>query len=284
MKGLASTSVKIAKSAATFWKTLSGIKNPQICCLVVMVHFALWKRRVATTRNENYLPFDGICPPITFKHTWTWAKKGKNHSICGLVVSTTPWLKRSTKKFLYSQFIHFQSTVKQHVFLSLQRRFWVVSRFWTTFIGFDCKRSDPWNDDKIPKDSSRSLELAVVSKTRVFKQPSISSSSYTNQQGTHEIREEVLSNVGAQDIDTSGYQVPDLDDVEFYCSNAQLDVTLSLDRTLILLFHQQRLTTWRREVERKTPSPRGCREQRELSSTKRDPMHCWEFVHLEQEI
>ena len=31
-----------------------------------------------------------------------------------------------------------------------------------------------------------------------------------------EMREEVFSNVGAQDIDTSGYQVSDLDNVEFY--------------------------------------------------------------------
>ena len=39
----------------------------------------------------------------------------------------------------------------------------------------------------------------------------------TNQQGTHETREEVLSSVGAQDMDTSGYQVSaDLDEVEFY--------------------------------------------------------------------
>ena len=39
-----------------------------------------------------------------------------------------------------------------------------------------------------------------------------------NQQGTHEMRDEVLSSVGAQeDLDTKGYQVStDLDDVEFY--------------------------------------------------------------------
>ena len=39
-----------------------------------------------------------------------------------------------------------------------------------------------------------------------------------NQQGTHEMGDEVLPNVGAQEgLDTSGYQVSaDLDDVEFY--------------------------------------------------------------------
>ena len=36
-----------------------------------------------------------------------------------------------------------------------------------------------------------------------------------NQHGRREKRDEVLSSVGAQDTDTSGYQVPDLDDVDF---------------------------------------------------------------------
>ena len=37
-----------------------------------------------------------------------------------------------------------------------------------------------------------------------------------NQQATHEKRDEVLSGVGARDMDTSGYEVSaDLDDVEF---------------------------------------------------------------------
>ena len=34
-----------------------------------------------------------------------------------------------------------------------------------------------------------------------------------NQQGTHEMTDEVLSSVGAQDMDTSGYQVSDLENV-----------------------------------------------------------------------
>ena len=39
-----------------------------------------------------------------------------------------------------------------------------------------------------------------------------------------EMRDEVLSSVRAQYMDTSGYQVSDLDDVEFYWKNDQLDV------------------------------------------------------------
>ena len=47
-----------------------------------------------------------------------------------------------------------------------------------------------------------------------------------NLQETHEMRDEVLSSVGAQEgLDTSEYQVSaDLDDVEIYWENDQLDV------------------------------------------------------------
>ena len=36
------------------------------------------------------------------------------------------------------------------------------------------------------------------------------------------MREEVLSSVGAQDLDTSSYQVSDLEDIEFNWENSQL--------------------------------------------------------------
>ena len=46
-----------------------------------------------------------------------------------------------------------------------------------------------------------------------------------NQRGTMEMRDEVLcSVVGAQDLDTSSYQVTDLEDKEFNWKNSQLDM------------------------------------------------------------
>ena len=45
-----------------------------------------------------------------------------------------------------------------------------------------------------------------------------------NHEGTIEMREEVLSSVGAQDLDTSSYQVSDLEDIEFNWENSQLDM------------------------------------------------------------
>ena len=47
-----------------------------------------------------------------------------------------------------------------------------------------------------------------------------------NQEGTIEMRDEVLSSVGAQDLYTSSYQVSDLEDIEFNWENDQLDSVL----------------------------------------------------------
>ena len=45
-----------------------------------------------------------------------------------------------------------------------------------------------------------------------------------NQEGTMEMRDEVLSSVGAQDLDTSSYQVSNLEDIEFNWENSILDL------------------------------------------------------------
>ena len=45
-----------------------------------------------------------------------------------------------------------------------------------------------------------------------------------NEEGTMEMRDDVLSSVGAQDLDTSSYQVSDLEDIEFNWENLQLDM------------------------------------------------------------
>ena len=45
-----------------------------------------------------------------------------------------------------------------------------------------------------------------------------------NQEGTMEMREEVLSSVGAQDLNTSSYQVSDLEGIEFSWEDSQLDM------------------------------------------------------------
>ena len=49
-----------------------------------------------------------------------------------------------------------------------------------------------------------------------------------NQEGTMEMREEALSSVGAQDLDTSSYQVSDLEDIGFNWEDSQLDIDCSV--------------------------------------------------------
>ena len=49
-------------------------------------------------------------------------------------------------------------------------------------------------------------------------------SNISKQEGTIEMRDEVLSSVGAQNVDTSGYQACDLDDVDLCWETYQLDV------------------------------------------------------------
>ena len=45
-----------------------------------------------------------------------------------------------------------------------------------------------------------------------------------NQEGTMEMRDELLSRVGDQDLDDSSYQVSDLEDIEFSWQYSQLDM------------------------------------------------------------
>ena len=45
-----------------------------------------------------------------------------------------------------------------------------------------------------------------------------------NQQGTFEMREEVLSSVGAQDTETRGYELSDLEDIEFSWKDTAVDM------------------------------------------------------------
>ena len=45
-----------------------------------------------------------------------------------------------------------------------------------------------------------------------------------NQDGTMEMKDEVISSVGAQDLDTSNQQVSDLEDIDFNWENSQKDM------------------------------------------------------------
>ena len=75
-----------------------------------------------------------------------------------------------------------------------------------------------------------------------------------NHEGTFEMRDEVLSSVGAKDLDTSSYQVSDLEDIEFNWENPKLDMDAVFRPGIDTPFLQQHLTIyWRVMDHLKTP-------------------------------
>ena len=65
-----------------------------------------------------------------------------------------------------------------------------------------------------------------------------------NQEGTMEMRDEVLSSVGAQDLDTSSYQVSNLEDIEFNWEDSQLDLDAVFRPGIDTPFLQQHSTIY----------------------------------------
>ena len=65
-----------------------------------------------------------------------------------------------------------------------------------------------------------------------------------NQQGTFEMREEILSSVGAQDLDTSSNQVSHLEDKELNWEKSQLDIDAVFGPGIDTPFLQQHLTIY----------------------------------------
>ena len=59
------------------------------------------------------------------------------------------------------------------------------------------------------------------------------------------MREEVLSSVGAQDTDTRGYEVSDLEDIEFSWEDPAVDMDSFINLELIPLFSHPSLTIFR---------------------------------------
>ena len=112
-----------------------------------------------------------------------------------------------------------------------------------------------------------------------------------NHERTMEMRDKVLSSVGAQDSKNSGYQVSDLDDVEFYWENDQLDVDAVFRAGLDKISSFQLLTSLRWVQWLKTRfwltkgrTMRTLFEQLQSPRDKHNPFCWWEVGHSEQEL
>ena len=100
---------------------------------------------------------------------------------------------------------------------------------WTLEFGPDSVTIAAFDLDQNITISSQEIPLAawqlLLSQRQDFLNNHLSRVPITeNQEGTKDMRDEVLSSVGAQDLDTSSYQVSSLEDIEFNWENPQLDM------------------------------------------------------------
>ena len=131
--------------------SLYDCKKCKTCCHVLNIHFKHQKPTImlfggdgthcfARKASRGYEKEPSLflkkflrqSQPSTSKPE-TEKQKGRHYSIYGIIVSTPHWLIQLTKTSFTISFIHFQTTLKQHDFLRLQRRYLVVSRLWTRF-------------------------------------------------------------------------------------------------------------------------------------------------------
>ena len=113
--------------------------------------------------------------------------------------------------------MHFRSTVKQHDSLSLQRRYRVVLRLGADSITPTVKSLVQEKRISSPRRSPLPVSNLLMSHREDFLKEHLARVPVTpNQQGTMGMRDEAFSRIGAQDMDTSGYQVSDLEDNKFH--------------------------------------------------------------------
>ena len=82
------TNICNAQHAATFRLFFLGTENRQFCCLALVEHIALLKRRDGTTKLETISIFEEVSTPIAISHTGTFAKKSENGSNFDITVLT----------------------------------------------------------------------------------------------------------------------------------------------------------------------------------------------------
>ena len=245
-KPLVFTDVKSAKPAPTCSMLLLTSNNRQFCCLVVMVHIALQRRRVATTKKKNHLHFRRNLSANHNQAHPNLCQRGKNHSIYGIIVLTPLWFIEITKKNLFqARFIHIQSAVKQNGFVSLQRQYCVLLCLGTIF---SFTLTVKYLVLEMTKNSKKFLLAAwslMLSQRQDFLNHHRAGTPITpNQQGTMETRVALLSSVGAQDMDPSGYQVSDVEAIGFHWGDPDLKMD-ALDQAPVLSFFLQLLKIFR---------------------------------------
>ena len=174
------------------------------------------------TNQKNISIFEKFPSPMTINHTRTRAKKVENHSVHGISVSAPRWLKQLTKSSFSFPF-YILSVCSKATLVSNDDIEWSL--------GFGLDSFTLIVKDLVQEKTTNSQVISLVAWSLLLferqdflnKQPAQVSIT-PNQGGSMELRNEVLSSVRAQEMDTSRYQMSDLDDFEFYWENDQLDV------------------------------------------------------------
>ena len=116
-----------------------------------------------------------------------------------------------------------------------------------------------------------------------------------NQKENMEMRDEVLSSVDAQDMDTSRYQVSDLENIEFHWEDVNLNMDAFFLQGIDTPFPLHLSTIFRWDQWLKTENPFLIDEEQDMETSPplpttpvwRDqpiPLCWWKVVPLEQEL
>ena len=172
---------------------------------------------------------ENISRPITVTHTkknWIVSKYGINISVSYwlMIWATYSFFKSFYSISIHSQPVKFNQVTENYDLLSLQRRNPVDSRFWSRLCYYCSKWSWPKYNNQLTRNTPSCLAIAVISKTRLFEQSSSESTNYCETRGNNGDERGSTLQCGAQDLNTSSYQVSHLKDIEFNWGNWQLDM------------------------------------------------------------
>ena len=229
------------KKASSFY----DCKKCKACCHVLNIPFKDQKATIMlfggdgthcfarkTSREyEREKPspfFVEIFPPITVART----KKGCNEPKYEINVSVSYWLMIGATYSIFKSFcsisIYSRLTPNLHKIIMI---FSVSNKGiqWSLDFGPDSVTIAVNDLDQNMTISSQEIPLAawqlLLSQKQDFLNNHLARVPITpNQEGTMEMRDEVLSSVGAQDLDTSSYHLSDLEDIEFNWEGSQLDM------------------------------------------------------------
>ena len=194
-----------------------------------MEHIALQERRVTTTKN--HLLFWGIFSANYNQAHPNVNQKGQIKSKYGINVSVSYWLMIWATFSIFKSF-HSISLYSQPL-LNLQKiMIFSVSNDgiqWSLDFGPHSVTIAVIGLDQNITTSSQEIPLAawqvLLSQRQDLMNNHLAQVPITpNQEGTMQMRDEVLSSVGTQDLDTSSYQVSDLEDIEFNWENSQFEM------------------------------------------------------------